>query len=161
MNMNAGHLMIELRSAGYIEVCGSSREAKDKLHQYFVEKMSAKGCKGHQAFSDRYYECGAGVFKERGKSGENNLGQLTVQVCDAVVKTLPGWTLVTMNGGNYGEGGSHREQQLVFRCDNHPLSDAPHLLVELREAGFIEVCGQNIQNIYDQLTDWLKSRWGC
>lgn len=177
MNMEAPHIMIELRSAGYIEVCGSSRESKDKLHDYFVEKMSATGEKGHQAFSDRYYKCGNNVFKERGKSGENNLGQLTIQVCDAVVKILPGWSLVTMNGGNYGEGGTHREQQLVFRQDNHPLGDAPHVMVELREAGYIEVCGRNIASyndgtrkevpagdkdgIYEKLSKWLKDTWGC
>jgi hypothetical protein len=161
MNMQAPHIMIELRSAGYIEVCGSSREAKDKLHDYFVSNMSAKGERGHQAFSDRYYKCGDNVFKERGKSGENNLGQLTIQVCDAVVKQLPGWSLVTLNGGNYGEGGTHREQQLVFRNDNHPLGDAPHVMVELREAGYIEVCGRNIDGIHEKLTKWLKETWGC
>jgi hypothetical protein len=161
MNLNASHIMVELRSAGVIEVCGGSREAKDKLHNFFTTHMNAKGAKGHQVFSDRYYECGNGVFQERGKSGENNLGLLTTQVCDNVVKLLPGWTLVTMNGGNYGEGGTHREQQLVFREDNHPLGDAPHLLVELREAGYIEVCGENVQGIYNQLGDWLSSKWGC
>merc|ERR1719238_2118683 len=147
--------MVELRSAGVIEVCGSSREAKDKLHEYFTTQMNAKGSKGHQTFSDRYYECGNGVFKERGKSGENNLGLLTTEVCDNVVKLLPGWTLVTMNGGNYGEGGSHREQQLVYRCDNHPLADNPHVMVELREAGYIEVCGTDYHGIYTQLGKWL------
>jgi len=161
MNMEAAHVMIELRSAGYIEVCGNSRAAKDKLDEYFTTQMGARGAKGHQAFSDRYYECTSGVFKERGKSGENNLGLLTTQVCDAVVRILPGWTLVTMNGGNYGEGGAHREQQLVFRKDDHPLGDAPHVLVELREAGYIEVCGQNREGIHEKLGDWLKSKWGC
>merc|ERR1719498_1036777 len=161
MNLGAAHVMVELRSAGAIEVCGSSRAAKDALHKYFVENMSAKGLKGHQAFSDRYYECGNDVFKERGTSGENNLGQLTIQVCDEVVKLLPGWSLVTMNGGNYGEGGSHREQQLVFREDNHPLGDAPHLMVEMREAGYIEVCGQDVDGIYEKLATFLKTKWGC
>lgn len=160
MNLEADHIMIELRSAGYIEVCGSSREAKDVLHEYFVQQMGATGATGHQAFSDRYYHCKSGIFKERGTSGENNLGQLTIQVCDAVVKLLPGWSLVTMNGGNYGEGGTHREQQLVFRRDNHPLGDAPHLMVEFREAGYIEVCGQDIEGIYGKLAVWLKSTWG-
>jgi hypothetical protein len=161
MNMESAHIMIELRSAGFIEVCGSSRDAKDKLHEYFTSKLSAKGVKGHQDFSDRYYQCGNNVFKERGRSGENNLGWLTTQVCDTVVQILPGWTLVTMNGGNYGEGGSHREQQLVFREDNHPLGEAPHMLVELREAGFIEICGQNVDGIHEKLGDWLKNKWGC
>lgn len=161
MNMEAQHLMIELRSAGYIEVCGSDRDAKDALHEHFVSNMGAEPTPGHQDWSDRYYHVPGGVFKERGKSGENNLGKLTTEVCDAVVKLIPGWTLVTMNGGNYGEGGSHREQQLVFRCDNHPLSDAPHLLVELREAGYMEVCGEDVDGILDKLTEWASSSFNC
>jgi hypothetical protein len=161
MNMEAHHLMIELRSAGYIEVCGSDRDAKDALHDHFISKMGAQALAGHQEWSDRYYHCPGGIFKERGRSGENNLGKITTEVCDAVVKLLPGWSLVTMNGGNYGEGGSHREQQLVFRKDDHPLSDAPHLLVELREAGFIELCGQDVGGIYDQFIEWAKNHWGC
>jgi len=161
MNMNAHHVMIELRSAGMIEVCGSDRMAKDTLHDYFVKEMSAKAVPGHQAFSDRYYQCEDGVFLERGKSGENNLGLLTIKVCDAVVKVLPGWSLVTMNGGNYGESGCHREQQLVFRCDNHPLGDAGHFMVEMREAGFIELCGQDCNGIYDKLGQFLSKTWGC
>ena len=28
--------------------------------------------------------------------------------------------------------------RMVFRWDNHPLREAPHLLVELREIGYIE-----------------------
>mmetsp|Transcript_13532 Transcript_13532/g.30784 ORF Transcript_13532/g.30784 Transcript_13532/m.30784 type:complete len:840 (+) Transcript_13532:149-2668(+) len=161
MNMEAQHILVELRSAGYIEVSGSDRHAKDKLHEHFVSKMKAVPKQGHQDFSDRYYEVKSGVFKERGRSGENNLGKLTVQLCDAVVNILPGWTLVTMNGGNYGEGGSHREQQLVFRCDNHPLADSPHLMVEMREAGFIEVCGLNIEDIHTRLSEFLEKEWGC
>lgn len=161
LNLMAAHMMIELRSAGFVEVCGSDREAKDKVHHYLLEKMSATGKTGHQTFSDRYYQCGNNIFKERGRSGENNLGQLTVKVCDDIVKLLPGWSLVTMNGGNYGEAGTHREQQLVFRNDNHPLGDNPHVMVELREAGFIEVCGQDVEGIYDHLADFFRNQWGC
>merc|ERR1712136_683682 len=67
----------------------------------------------------------------------------------------------TMNGGNYGEDGSHREQQLVFRWDNHPLGQAPHLMVELREAGYIEICGGDHEGIHSQLSNWLSENWGC
>lgn len=191
MNLHAQHMMIELRSAGYIEICGSDRAAKDTLHDYFIKNFGATPQTGHQETADRYYKCSSGIFKERGKSGENNLGQLTVKVCDAVVNILPNWRLVTMNGGNYGEGGDHREQQLVFRCavfhdtewncpncgtpnirrgrcikcgankppdDNHP-PEPKHLLVELREAGYIEVCGEDPGNIYETFTDWLKQKW--
>ena len=59
-----------------------------------------------------------------------------------------------MSGGSCGEGGLHREQQLVFRYDNNPLSDAPHLLLELREAGYIEVCGENVDGILGPPQTW-------
>jgi len=160
MNMVAEHVMVELRSAGYMEVCGSNRRCMDRLHTYFVEELGATPVPGHEEFSDRYYSCKS-LFKERGKSGENNMGQVTVQICDSVVKNLQGFSLVTMNGGNYGEDGSHREQQLVFRWDNHPLGQAPHLMVELREAGFIEICGVDHEGIHSQLSNWLSENWGC
>jgi len=161
MNMVAGHIMIELRSAGYIEVCGTDREDMDILHDYLLENFNAKPEAGHEEFCNRYYSCASGVFKERGTAGENNLGLLTVKVCDAVVNKLHGWSLVTMNGGNYGEAGTHREQQLVFRCDHHPLREAPHLMVELREAGYIEVCGQDIDGIYGKLAAFVEEEWKC
>lgn len=161
MNRVAPLLMCELRSVGYIEVCGTAREPLDRLHQYFVESLGAHPCPGHEAFCDRLYRCNEGVFKERGNSGENNMGLLTAKVCDAVVNNLPGWSLVTMNGGNYGENGCHREQQLVFRWDNHPLREAPHVLCELREAGYVEINGQNIDGIHEKLEAWLQSKWGC
>jgi len=161
MNMVAEHVMVELRSAGYIEICGKDSGAMDTLHSYFTQHFGAVPIKGHEAFSDRFYHCQSGVFKERGKSGENNLGMLTAKVCDAVVMLLPGWSLVTMNGGNYGDDGSHREQQLVFRWDNHPLREAPHMLVELREAGYVEVNGKDVDCIYSKLEQWLKTAWGC
>eukprot|EP00746_Dinoflagellata_sp_MGD_P167877 gnl/MRDRNA2_/MRDRNA2_98834_c0_seq1.p1 gnl/MRDRNA2_/MRDRNA2_98834_c0~~gnl/MRDRNA2_/MRDRNA2_98834_c0_seq1.p1 ORF type:complete len:913 (+),score=176.33 gnl/MRDRNA2_/MRDRNA2_98834_c0_seq1:114-2852(+) len=162
MNFVAPHFMIELRSAGYIEVCGDGAgSGLTELEQFFKTEFAAEQLDGFDGFCDRCYKTGPGAFKERGNEGENNLGLLTTQVCDAVVRILPGWSLVTCNGGNYGEAGNHREQQLVFRWDNHPLQAAPHLLVELRDAGYIEVCGENADNIYSKLKTWLKKQWGC
>jgi len=74
---------------------------------------------------------------------------------------LPGWNLVTMNGGNYGEKGTMREQQLVFRSDNHPLQAQPHLLVELRGTGYVEVNGEDAEGIYAKLDAWLRGTWRC
>lgn len=161
MNMVAKHLMIELRSAGYIEVCGADRASLDTLHFHLLEKYKARPLTGHECFSHRFYSCGNKVFQERGKSGENNIGQLTVEVCDAVVKLLPGWSLVALNGGNYGEEGTHREQQLVFRCDHHPLRESPHVMVEMREAGYIEVCGQDVGKIHETLAEYFATHWEC
>lgn len=161
MNMVASHMMIELRSAGYIEVCGTDRKELDVLHFHLIEEYRASPVPGHEKFCHRFYKCGPKIFKERGKEGENNVGLLTVKVCDTIVEMLPGWSLVTMNGGNYGEDGQHREQQLVFRCDHHPLREAPHLMVEMREVGYIEICGRDEDAIYKKLTDWLIKKWYC
>lgn len=161
MNCVVPHVMIELRSAGFIEVCGSQTGALDQLEEHFQNQFGATRLEGYESFCDRYYYIPPGIFKERGNKGENNLGLLTTQVCDSVVRLMPGWSLVTLNGGNAGEAGDHREQELVFRWDNHPLQSAPHLLVELRDAGFIEVCGDDTDGIYDKLEKWLKKQWGC
>jgi len=163
VNLVVPHFMVELRSAGYIEVCGGKGHGVlDELEKYFKRRFKAKRVSGHEAFCDRFYTCGEGVFKERGNKGENNLGLLTTELCDFVCKDKP-WSLVTMNGGNYGEGGKHREQQLIFRLDNHPLGESPHLLVELREAGFIEINGTDVDGIYGRLEAWFKGTeaWAC
>lgn len=161
MNLVAPHVMIELRSAGYVEICSSDEGTCNILRRYFEESFGGQAEAGHEAFCDVCMKCGNGIFKERGRSGENNVGQLTSKVCDAVVKELFGFSLVTVNGGNYGDKGDHREQQMVFRWDNHPLREATHMLVELREAGYIEVCGEDVQGIHSLLKSWLKKEWGC
>merc|ERR1719335_879929 len=50
---------------------------------------------------------------------------------------------------------------MVFRWDNHPLGSAPHLLVELRDAGYIEVCGENSGGIYSKLDTYLRKQCKC
>eukprot|EP00927_Polykrikos_kofoidii_P084907 TRINITY_DN9093_c0_g1_i1.p1 TRINITY_DN9093_c0_g1~~TRINITY_DN9093_c0_g1_i1.p1 ORF type:complete len:896 (+),score=161.62 TRINITY_DN9093_c0_g1_i1:74-2761(+) len=165
MNLVAPHLMVEIRSAGFIEACSDlkgslSNETLDTLEEFFVNTFQAERQDGHEEFCDRFYTAGSGMFMENQKTGENNLGLLTARICDAVVQ-IRGWSLVTVNGGNYGESGNHREQQLVFRWDNHPLGENPHLLVELRDAGYVEVCGQDYDGIYIKLQEWLGARWRC
>jgi len=132
----------------------------DELEPYLASRFKAERISGYESFCDRCYQCGEGAFRERGNKGENNMGLLTTELVDFVCKGKP-WSLVTMNGGNYGESGTHREQQLVFRLDNHPLGASPHMMVELRGAGFIEVNGDDVDDIYTRLSSWLKDKWGC
>jgi len=160
MNLVAPCCMVELRSVGCIEVCGTRCGILDDLTEYLAEHFGAVQEEGHEEFCDRMYRCKPGIFKEKGKQGENNVGLLTTKVCDFIGE-LPGWNLVTMNGGNFGEKGTHREQQLVFRWDNHPLQAQPHLLVEMRGSGYVEVNGNDVDGIYDKLDAWLKSVWRC
>jgi len=159
MNFVSHHMMIKLRAVGFIEVCGGDQESLCVLHKYFSETMEATPMRGHEEICNFCYACQK--FKARGKNGDNNLGLLTTQVCDAVVSLLPGWSLITMNGGNYGEDGSNREQRLVFRYDNHPLRENPHLLLELKEAGSVQICGQDVDGIYGKLETFLTKSWAC
>lgn len=159
MNIVSHHMMIKLRSVGFIEVCGSDHDSLRVLHKFFSDELGAQPQRGHDEICDFCYSCQK--FKSRGKNGDNNLGLLTTQVCDAVVSLLPGWSLTTMNGGNSGEDGSDREQRLVFRWDNHPLRENPHLLVELKEAGYVQVSGKDVDGIYGQLEKWLGQSWAC
>ena len=55
-----------------------------------------------------------------------------MELVDFMVKTCA-WTMVTCNGGNYGRTGKLREQQLVFRNDEHVQHGLDHVLVELRQ----------------------------
>ena len=37
----------------------------------------------------------------------------------------------------------------------------PHLLIELRSLGFIEICGKDTGGIYQRLGAWLNKNFGC
>lgn len=188
MNFVVPHLMIELRSAGFIEVCGDdgAGDAMDELKEFFVTEFKGEQLEQVEVavkveeleevqvaqlndYADLYFKAGEGVFKETGTRGDNNLGLLTTKICNRMGK-IKGWSLVTCNGGNYGETGKHREQQLVFRCDSHPLGDQEHLLVELRDAGYVEVCGLDENSkigdmdkdaIYKNFETWAKKSYAC
>ena len=74
------------------------------------------------------------MFKMRGSSGENNMGKLTMQIINYMTNTC-GWGLQLCNGTNLGFYGQIREQQVKFKAP-HPLNFiAPHLMIELRQAG--------------------------
>jgi hypothetical protein len=160
MNLVVHHCMVELRSAGYIEVCGDHCGILQDLEDFFQSEFKAERISDHEEYCDAAYKCADGIFRERGREGENNMGKMIPKVCDFIGR-LPGWNLVSLNGGNYGDAGTHRKQQLVFRSDNHPLQDQPHLLVELRGKGYIEVCGDNVGGVHKQLDTWLKREWRC
>mmetsp|Transcript_75871 Transcript_75871/g.180267 ORF Transcript_75871/g.180267 Transcript_75871/m.180267 type:complete len:1130 (+) Transcript_75871:72-3461(+) len=96
------------------------------------------------------------VFRLRGWSGENNMGKLTMQLVNFMTNQC-GWSLVLCNGTNLGFYGEIREQQIKFAAP-HPLNlVAPHIMVELRTVGFIEVNGPDTDGIHDKLSDWFQS----
>ena len=70
-----------------------------------------------------------------------------------------GWGLKLCNGTNLGWNGQIREQQVKFKAP-HPLNlIAPHLMIELRQAGYIEINGPDTKGIYGKLGEWLKETW--
>mmetsp|Transcript_130296 Transcript_130296/g.363009 ORF Transcript_130296/g.363009 Transcript_130296/m.363009 type:complete len:885 (+) Transcript_130296:32-2686(+) len=164
MNLVAPHMMIELRSAGFIEVNADleeqHREVLDELDSFFAERFQAKELKGHETFCDRYYKAGEGVFRGNSGSGDSNFGLLTTQVCDKVVQ-LPGWSLVCFDSGSYGDHSELQEMQLVFRRDEHPLGDAPYLLAVLNSRGEVEVNGREVREVYRNLDKWFQQEWKC
>jgi len=165
MNLVAPHMMIELRSAGFIEVTADLEEQHkgvlDYLDGFFFGKaFEAVLLDGHGDFCDRYYKAGEGIFRGSGGSDDSNFGLLTTSVCDAVVQ-LPGWSLVATTAGNYGERGELCEQQLVFRRDEHPLGDAPYLLAILNSNGEVEVNGRQRREVHSKLDRFLRGQWGC
>mmetsp|Transcript_108924 Transcript_108924/g.232755 ORF Transcript_108924/g.232755 Transcript_108924/m.232755 type:complete len:911 (-) Transcript_108924:23-2755(-) len=171
MNLVAPHLMIELRSAGYIEVCADlddkDKEVMNILDEYFADRFQAALIDGHEDFCDRYYQAGDGIFKGTSGSMDSNFGILSTLVCNAMVK-IEGWSLVACSSGSIGEVS---EQQLVFRRDQHPLGDSPYIMVVLNEGGNVEVNGPIMEEPKDlarmmrkvsrNLHDWLLRKWHC
>eukprot|EP00913_Durusdinium_trenchii_P003460 g3203.t1 len=51
-----------------------------------------------------------------------------------------------------------REQQLLAELDARTRT--PHLLVQIRSLGVVEICGKNHGGIFERLGDWLKATWG-
>jgi len=165
MNLVVPHLMIEMRSAGFIEVCADLEEEHknilDDLDAYFADRFKAEVQDGHEEFCDRYYKAGEDVFKGSSGSVDSNFGLLTVDICDKVVKDFPGWSLVAANNGNYGEAGEHCEQQLIFRRDEHPLGKKNYVLVTLNEQGNVEVNGKEVKSLQTKMDQWLRTKWKC
>lgn len=164
MNLVAPHLMVELRSAGFIEICGDLEQEHgdilETLDVYFADRFAAQRIDGHEDFCDRYYQAGEEVFKGASGSLESNFGLLCTNVCDQITQ-WEGWSLVACNASNYGAEGRHSEQQMIFRRDYHPLGDSKYLQVILNALGNIEVNGKHVKEIHSKLDGFLRHRWGC
>lgn len=164
MNLVAPHLMVELRSAGFIEICGDLEEEHgdilETLDGYFADRFVAERIDGHEDFCDRYYQAGEDVFKGNSGSLESNFGLLCTNVCDMITQ-WEGWSLVACNASNYGADGRHSEQQMIFRRDYHPLGDSKYLQVILNALGNIEVNGKHVKEIHSKLDGFLRKKWGC
>mmetsp|Transcript_110878 Transcript_110878/g.300923 ORF Transcript_110878/g.300923 Transcript_110878/m.300923 type:complete len:750 (-) Transcript_110878:237-2486(-) len=184
MNLEVPHMLVEVRSAGYIEVCadldsdsmvvaagdpelrragfvGSAKTILDSLEAYLQERFKAEPIESMEDYCDRYYRVGEGVFKGTSGSSDSNFGLLVTDLCDRVVVGFPGWSLVAANGGSYGPTGEHQEQQLIFRRDENPLGDSKYLMAVLNSSGTVEVNGEQIRGVHDKFERFLRTKWGC
>jgi len=160
LNLIAPHLMIELRQAGHIEVNGPNTNGiHDKLEQWLKQTWKARRTKADLQYCDVKFRCDA--FRKRGNEGENNMGLRTMEIVDFMVKTCA-WTMITCNGGNYGRFGDVREQQMVFRDDGHVQHGEDHIMVELRDIGYVEVNGlTSSPDVEPHIDEFMNKVWNC
>jgi hypothetical protein len=159
LNLIAPHLMIELRQVGYIEVNGPDTNGiYGKLADFFKAKWGATQIQNDPNYCDLKFQTPS--FKARGSEGENNMGLRTCEVVDFLTQNCA-WTLITCNGGNYGRKGDKREQQMVFRNDEHIQHGDKHVMVELRDRGYIEINGLHDSPEIASALDGFYKRQGC
>eukprot|EP00971_Amphidinium_carterae_P184867 3670251-Amphidinium_carterae.1 len=83
--------MIELRQVGYVEVNGANtNEIHDRLSSFLQNKWNARKLQADPNYCDLKFSTRA--FYSRGYEGENNMGQMTMELVDFMVKEWA-WTM--------------------------------------------------------------------
>lgn len=63
----------------------------------------------------------------------------------------------------FAEVDQRRKQTYEAECAAFEQLDSqtkvPHLLIELRNLGFIEIQGKNTGGIYEKLDEWFRAKW--
>ncbi|CAE7362126.1 Tnks [Symbiodinium pilosum] len=140
----------------------SLRDTGECMRTDFVQRRWGGSVVGdrnsHKDYCDLKFTTSA--FKKRGMQGENNLGMKTMEIVDFMTKECA-WTLLTCTGGNCGLTGSMREQQMVFRNDAHVQHGDQHLMIELRDQGYVELNGLHDAPEAAQLLDNFYRQQGC
>lgn len=96
--MIAPLIMIELRQVGFIEVNGENQNGIfEKLAGFFKSAWRAEQIKNDPDYCDLKFHTSA--FKGRGTEGENNIGLVTMQLVDFMVKQCQ-WTMVTCDSAS-------------------------------------------------------------
>mmetsp|Transcript_53912 Transcript_53912/g.128407 ORF Transcript_53912/g.128407 Transcript_53912/m.128407 type:complete len:891 (+) Transcript_53912:55-2727(+) len=175
----ADHIMVELRTVGYVEINGlhDAEDLKPHLVDFLVSLWGCKEYtshfweKGSADFCDLKYTCPEGFYYRKGLA--NNLGKLTIGLSEFL--STHGWALLLANGGSVQIGPRHnsqyREQQLKFtRAKAAEKAEAPLLLIELRIVpledepidymGLIEICGRDTNGVYEHLQRFIKESMG-
>lgn len=168
------HLMVELRTVGYIEINGL-HDAED-LRPHLIEFLTTQwGCSEYtkwfwesdEKYCDLKYTAPPNLFFVNGLT--NNLGRLTIKLAEFLAPH--GWQLLLCNGGSMSPDPRHdpnrilREQQVKFTRAPPEKAAAPLLLIELRTIptsddppqwdGVIEICGPDTNGVHAQLHGFI------
>mmetsp|Transcript_67467 Transcript_67467/g.161876 ORF Transcript_67467/g.161876 Transcript_67467/m.161876 type:complete len:889 (-) Transcript_67467:124-2790(-) len=163
MNLVTSHIMLELNASGHIQVCADICSRKDDavldvLHQLLQDRFQAEDVGGLEEFCDKCYRVEESVFPTSNYAG-NRFGIMSAVLCDCIVQ-VPGWSLAASLGGTPW-GSEHREQQLVFRKDHHPLGDSFYVTVVINEGGKMEVNGKDVREVVSKLQSFLEKELQC
>jgi len=156
-------VMIELTGEadgqGWVEISGKDEyNIYGQLDEWLVDKWACvRDDPGDLSDETKIPFCVAQYkwpgYRTDGEEGLSNMGKATMAVIDLMCGQLS-WTLAVVTGGNVGKKGDIRETQIVFKAP-HPMNLAvPHMMVELRSAGYIEVCADlDSDNVEDSEGD--------
>eukprot|EP00435_Cladocopium_sp_Y103_P045421 s1818_g13.t1 len=184
------HLHLRLHSPGYIELCGPDPEGKleEFLKSKWMAQdarlvgrmvMPTGGCccwssdEANLPREQMDYTCdkhfvfgkeiaagvqGNGVFLDsRYPQGENNMARLTLALAQFMNDCK--CEILSCSMENRPVGG--RECQLTFRSPHEKNILGPCIMVSMRQFGFIELLGANVDGILDELTGYLQQAMGC
>ncbi|CAK0875015.1 unnamed protein product, partial [Prorocentrum cordatum] len=167
------HLLVELRSSGYVQVNGKNfggifHQLAGFLQEMGCERMESSWRRAAAASSDARFTSlrkggdqktkgATGIFLSKASTGENNMALLSVAVAEFLTEKC-GWSLQLADSGSAGAVCHIREQRLLFRKATYAQSHivaAPHVMVELHEAGWVQVNGAH----FAELEAWLARSW--
>eukprot|EP00439_Symbiodinium_sp_Y106_P061959 s3343_g9.t1 len=179
----ADHLMVEIRSVGYVEINGlhDAGDTKDHLINFMVEKWNCREYTKYmwedsEKYCDLKYTCPENFFYKSWMKTDswdipslaNNLGKRTLELAGFLAQH--GWALSLCNGGSVVPNPYTypntilREQQVKFTKSPEKAA-APLLLVEFRTQpytddppkwhSYIEVVGADTGGVYAKLHDFI------
>eukprot|EP00913_Durusdinium_trenchii_P003461 g3204.t1 len=99
-------------------------------------------------------------------SEENNMGLCATKLVDFLNKVCH-WKMIACNASNFGRFGDQREpaaeQQIAIRYDDFKHKDCVHVLVELRDVGYIEVSGLEdaSSTVAKAVHEFITHQWHC
>ncbi|CAK9020501.1 unnamed protein product, partial [Durusdinium trenchii] len=161
LNLVASYLLIDLRQSGYVEIYGpNTQNVYGHLQDWLEKHWHAKSIPADPHFCDRKFKCTA--FRKRGSEGENNMGLCATKLVDFLNKVCH-WKMIACNASNFGRFGDQREQQIAIRYDDFKHKDCVHVLVELRDVGYIEVSGLEdaSSTVAKAVHEFITHQWHC